>query len=39
MDTLGALALATDFPEENMLARKPYSKNEYIITRVILIIF
>lgn len=34
MDTLGALALATDFPEGSMLERKPYSKNEYIITRV-----
>jgi Ca2+ transporting ATPase len=35
MDTLGALALATDFPEASMMDRKPYSKKDYIISKVI----
>lgn len=32
MDTLAALALATDPPSEELLKRMPYSRNEYIIT-------
>ena len=32
MDTLAALALATEPPSEELLNRKPISKNEYIIT-------
>jgi Ca2+ transporting ATPase len=32
MDTLGALALATEPPTENLLKRKPYKRNEYIIS-------
>ena len=32
MDTLAALALATEPPREELLERKPHKKNEYIIT-------
>lgn len=32
MDTLAALALATEPPTDALLKRKPYSKNEYIIS-------
>jgi len=37
MDSLGALALATDPPTEKLLDRKPYSKNERIINKRMLI--
>lgn len=33
MDTLGALALATEAPTEKLLYRKPHNRNEYIITK------
>lgn len=33
MDTLASLALATEPPTEELLNRKPHSKNEYIISR------
>ena len=33
MDSLGALALATELPKEDLLKRKPYGRNEYIISR------
>jgi len=33
MDTLGALALATEPPKEELLLRKPHGKNEYIVSR------
>ena len=32
MDTLAALALATDPPSEELLTRMPYSRHEHIIT-------
>lgn len=32
MDTFAALALATEPPSEELLKRKPYSKNDYIIS-------
>ena len=38
MDSLAALALATELPTRELLNRKPHSRNEYIITRVFLII-
>jgi len=34
MDTFAALALATEPPTEELLNRKPYSRNEYIVTPV-----
>lgn len=34
MDTLGALALATEPPPESILIRKPYSKHNAIVTQV-----
>ena len=33
MDTLGSLALATEPPSEELLTRKPHSRDEYIISR------
>ena len=33
MDSLGALALATEMPKEDLLNRPPYRKDEYIISR------
>ena len=33
MDTLASLALATEPPTEDLLDRKPHSKNEYIISK------
>lgn len=36
MDSLAALALATEPPQEELLSRQPYSKNEYIISPVML---
>ena len=32
MDSFAALALATEPPSPELLERKPYKKNEYIIT-------
>ena len=32
IDTLASLALATEPPTEDVLKRKPYARNEYIIT-------
>ena len=32
MDTLGALALATEPPQESLLKRKPYGRHDYIIS-------
>lgn len=32
MDTLGALALATEPPTDALLKRKPYKRTEYIIS-------
>lgn len=34
MDSLGSLALATEPPTDNLLQRKPYPKNEYIINNL-----
>lgn len=34
MDTLASLALATEPPSDELLKRKPYSRNEYMITPV-----
>ena len=34
MDTLASLALATEPPTEDLLDRKPHSKNEYIISKL-----
>lgn len=31
MDTLGALALATEHPHENLLRRKPHGRHDYIV--------
>jgi len=36
MDTLAALALATEPPREELLDRKPYSKDDYMISRVMM---
>jgi len=33
MDTMGALALATEPPTENLLKRKPYKRNSFLISR------
>ena len=33
MDSLASLALATEYPKENLLERPPYAKDEYIISR------
>jgi magnesium-transporting ATPase (P-type) len=33
MDSLGALALATEMPKESLLDRPPYRRDEYIISR------
>lgn len=33
MDTLAALALATEPPKEELLQRAPYRKHEYIISQ------
>ena len=33
MDSLGSLALATEPPNENLLDKKPHTKNDYIISR------
>jgi Ca2+ transporting ATPase len=33
MDTLAALALATEPPKEELLQRPPYRKHEYIISQ------
>jgi hypothetical protein len=32
MDTLGSLALATESPSDKILNRKPYSRDDHIIT-------
>jgi Ca2+ transporting ATPase len=34
MDTLASLALSTEPPSDELLKRKPHSREEYIITRV-----
>ena len=36
MDTLAALALATEPPREELLQRKPHKKDEYIITPIMI---
>lgn len=36
MDTLAALALATEPPSEELLERKPYKKTDYIITPIMM---
>jgi len=36
MDTFGALALATEPPTEELLKRKPYGRNDYIISPVMM---
>lgn len=36
MDTFAALALATEPPQEQLLYRKPQSKDEYIISSIML---
>lgn len=36
MDTLGALALATEPPDDSLLRRKPYGKNDYIINPIMM---
>jgi Ca2+ transporting ATPase len=36
MDTLGALALATEPPTEELLKRKPYGRNKPIVSPTIL---
>ena len=33
MDTLASLALATQDPQESILLRKPYSRDEYIVSK------
>lgn len=33
MDSLASLALATEPPNESLLSRPPYKKDDYIITR------
>ena len=32
MDTLGALALATEPPTESLLLRKPHGRKDYIVS-------
>jgi len=34
MDTFASLALATEPPNENLLARKPHKREEYILSKV-----
>lgn len=34
MDSLGSLALATESPSDDLLKRKPYSRREYIINKL-----
>lgn len=36
MDSLGSLALATEPPNENLLDREPYNKNDSIISKKML---
>jgi len=36
MDTLGALALSTEPPSEELLTRKPVAKNAYIVTPIMM---
>ncbi len=36
MDTLASLALATEDPHENLLMRKPHSRNDYIISKTMM---
>ena len=36
MDTLAALALATEPPSEELLYRKPYARTEYIISPIMM---
>ena len=36
MDSLAALALATEPPTEKLLNRKPHRRDEYIISRVLI---
>ena len=36
MDSLGALALATEPPTEKLLDRKPHNRQEYIVSRIML---
>ncbi len=38
MDTLASLALATEPPMESLLDRKPYKRDEYIISRVFILL-
>ena len=38
MDTLASLALATEPPTQELLKRKPHSRDEYIVTKVITLI-
>jgi Ca2+-transporting ATPase len=33
MDSLGALALATEMPKDTLLNRPPYGRKEYIISK------
>lgn len=37
MDSLGALALATEPPSEDLLENRPHGRDEYIITRDMMI--
>lgn len=34
MDTIASLALATEPPSDELLRRKPHTKDEYLITKV-----
>ena len=36
MDTLAALALATEPPSDALLKRKPYGRNDYIISPIMM---
>lgn len=36
MDTLGSLALATEAPTDDLLTRKPHSRDEYIVTKTMM---
>jgi Ca2+ transporting ATPase len=36
MDTLASLALATEDPHENLLLRKPHSRDDYIISHTMM---
>ena len=36
MDSLAALALATEPPREELLYRKPYARTEYIISPIMM---